>query len=600
MEDHDHLLYENCTSNMDRGRIDSPLPLSSGVTLEEENTMNVSAVKQEAFIAPAGTLDNADVLAQEPEGTTGAPSATTTMRGLATSPRVKRSARGKRKRNADAPPPAVLPEASPGPAGELSLELSLTTDSTEHNATDIRNSGQDGSDELGKEKYETRRVAEQPERNSLIATGVLTRRAKIGNQDAHASIGQERPRDDENSSTAASGLGGPGDPLGEVHETRGRRLRSQSTPQPTWTEASLSSTASSSALAAKQEEEAWEAATQAAIDAQERQLRLTLLSIFPPALLQDAEAGRTLAKGGNIRDVRETCEIKNVNDAQSRRVNAGLAPLCSSFATPSFSPEPLLPLLQALCEDKAYVHGAWCRYEDDIAVRRAQNSIQRKRQRHSFSKGGRKAPAREPTAVARRRDDVDDGSGDQSSADEEEAEEDELQPPESHWVEAPPAFTGGPRSLSTNGTHCARVSAVTGGFQWTPWQFYRDKRRRVSRRPTDNGVSSSPARPATVAGIVQSGLFSASPSNTPVSGNGGVPSLAFSEAPSLPVLQVEADVPESAETVLTPMTPEERKGYARYVMSSGKLRHDCRDPYMFLVSRAKAMRIQWRRQHPIN
>lgn len=79
---------------------------------------------------------------------------------------------------------------------------------------------------------------------------------------------------------------------------------------------------------------------------------------------------------------------------------------------------------------------------------------------------------------------------------------------------------------------------------------------------------------------------------------GGVPPLALSEVPSLPVLQVDTEVPEDATEPVEAMTVEEQRNYARYVMSSGKLRNMCRDPYSFLVSRAKELRIQWERQHP--
>ncbi|KAK7200356.1 hypothetical protein NESM_000089600 [Novymonas esmeraldas] len=403
--------------------------------------------------------------------------------------------------------------------------------------------------------------SERPERHLPTAAGVLTRRATAERIEGEAAatdvVGPHQQQqlriscDGQDGSRTPSVSGGGGG----VVESRRSRSRSLSTAPQTPSEPAPTSPVSASVAGARQEEEAEaeatvQAAVQAAIDAQERQLRRTLLNIFP-ADLQHLDT--TVATPGTVN-------------------------LPTSAVPP---PEPLLPLLTALCEDAAYVHAAWVRYEDDLAVRRTRNSIQRKRQRHSFNKGGRRAPARRRDA-----DGVDDGE-DSSSGDDDDGdtarEEAELQPPEWQWVEAPPAF-------------------VSGGLQWAPWCFYREKRRRTSRRPAETAAAAAGVRPAVVAAVGQSGLIVASAAvgaATGGGGGGGVPSLAHSHVPSLPVLQVDADVPESPLAVVLPTTPEERKAYARYTMSSGKLRHDCRDPYAFLVSRAKEMRIQWVRQHPM-
>ncbi|TPP40713.1 hypothetical protein CGC21_8555 [Leishmania donovani] len=455
---------EGRVDKVDRGSIASPLPFLSATMPEQ----------QKATAALIDAPDDIDSLAEELENATHSPTTMTAASTPATGPKVKGSARSKKKRGATAP----------------------------------------------------RGTAGRKVRPESAEESTLTEKAE-----GTAALQQEKPRPDGASDTAASKLEGSEELLGDarLHEVRGSRSRSHSTAPHT---PAVLNPAFASSL------------------------------VFPPELLQGAEWERCLAKEWDLRSGTEAAVARNVKDAPSQPVRTAPTPFLSSSLPHRLSPEPLLPLLKALCEDKAYVHGAWCRYEDDLAVRRTQNSIQRKRQRNSFNK-------------------------------------DELQPPESHWVEAPPAFTGGPRPFPTSATHLAPDSAVIGGFQWTPWRFYREKRRRSSRRPTASDASPASARSVTAASAAQPDLFSAVSSSAPVS-SGGVPSLACSEVPSLPVLQVEAHVPESAVAVVPPMTPEERKGYARYVMSSGKLRHDCRDPYAFLVSRAKEMRIQWKRQHPMD
>ncbi|CAG9575107.1 hypothetical_protein_-_conserved [Leishmania major strain Friedlin] len=588
--ENDAVSNERSFDKVDRGSIASSLPFLN-VTMPEQQT---------ATAAPIDAPDDIDSLAEESENATRSPNATTTASTPATGPKVKGSARSKKKRCATAPRETAGRKVRSEPAEESTLVAAMPAHFAEHGTTGTHSSSQDESDLLTKRRDETRRGSEGPERNLPTAEGVLTRRAMMEKAEDAAALQQEKPRPDGASDTAASKLEGSEELFDDarLHEVCGSRSRSHSTAPHTPTVLNPASASSLSALGTKQEEEeVWEAAVQAAIDTQERQLRHTLLSVFPPELLRGAEWERCLAKEGDLRGGTEAAGARNVQDARSQPVRTTPTPFLSSSLSHRLSPEPLLPLLKALCEDKAYVHGAWCRYEDDLAVRRTQNSIQRKRQRYTFNKGGRKASSSWPTAAARRPDG--DGGDDSSAGEEKAADEDELQPPESHWVEAPPAFTGGPRPLPTSATHLAPDSAVIGGFQWTPWRFYRAKRRRNSRRPTVGGASPASARSATAASAVQPDLFSAVSSNAPVS-SGGVPSLACSEVPSLPVLHVEAHVPESALAVVSPMTPEERKGYARYVMSSGKLRHDCRDPYAFLVSRAKEMRIQWKRQHPMD
>ncbi|CAJ1026405.1 hypothetical protein, conserved [Leishmania lindenbergi] len=544
--------------------------------------------------------DDTDSLAEEPAVTTRSPSITTTTSTPATSLKVKGNPSSKKERGTAMPPATAMHKVKPMSAEDSTLLASLPADLAEHGATSTHISSQNVSDELSKQKDESRRGGEESEHNLSTVAGVLTRHAKMEKAEDAAALLPEKPRRDGDGDTAESRLEESEELLGDVHfyEARSSRSRSHSTAPQTLTIPYPASASALSAFGAKQEDnEAWEAVARTAIDAQERQLCHTLLSIFPPELLRDAESERCLAKARDPGSGTEAMDIKSTSSTPSQPVSSG--PALSPFPSPFLSPEPLLPLLKALCEDKAYVHGAWCRYEDDLAVRRIQSSIQRKRQRHSFNKGGRKASPSGPTAAAQRRNGDADG-GDESSADEDKtAEEDELQPPEAHWVEVPPAFTGGPLPLPTTATHPAPVSSVTGGFQWTPWRFYREKRRRSARRPTECSACPAEARSSAVAGAVRPGLFSATPSNTALS-SAGVPSPACSEVPSLPVLQVEVDVPKSAAAVVAPMTPQERKGYARYVMSSGKLRHDCRDPYTFLVSRAKEMRIQWKRQHPMN
>ncbi|AYU79429.1 hypothetical protein, conserved [Leishmania donovani] len=582
---------EGRVDKVDRGSIASPLPFLSATMPEQ----------QKATAALIDAPDDIDSLAEELENATHSPTTMTAASTPATGPKVKGSARSKKKRGATAPRGTAGRKVRPESAEESTLVAAITARSAEHGTTGTRSSSRDESDGLSERRDETRRGSEGPERNLSTVEGVLACRTKTEKAEGTAALQQEKPRPDGASDTAASKLEGSEELLGDarLHEVRGSRSRSHSTAPHTPAVLNPAFASSLSALGAKQEEEeVWEVAVQAAIDAQERQLRHTLLSVFPPELLQGAEWERCLAKEWDLRSGTEAAVARNVKDAPSQPVRTAPTPFLSSSLPHRLSPEPLLPLLKALCEDKAYVHGAWCRYEDDLAVRRTQNSIQRKRQRNSFNKGGRKASSSGPTAAARRRDG--DGDDDDSSAGEDNAaDEDELQPPESHWVEAPPAFTGGPRPFPTSATHLAPDSAVIGGFQWTPWRFYREKRRRSSRRPTASDASPASARSVTAASAAQPDLFSAVSSSAPVS-SGGVPSLACSEVPSLPVLQVEAHVPESAVAVVPPMTPEERKGYARYVMSSGKLRHDCRDPYAFLVSRAKEMRIQWKRQHPMD
>ncbi|KPA79533.1 hypothetical protein ABB37_05353 [Leptomonas pyrrhocoris] len=378
-----------------------------------------------------------------------------------------------------------------------------------------------------------------------------------------------------------------------------------------------SSPASFTSPVRSKHDEVLEAATQAAIQAQERQLRHTLLSIFPAHL-----------------------RAMNSENTQPTRDDARLHSTASTSLLMCCSPEPLLPLLNALCEDKAYVHAAWCRYEDDLAVQRAQNSIQRKRQRHSFNKGARRpassvvttttsTPATTAAAAAAASSEHtaggDRGAKEASDSDSH-ADDDASQPPESEWVEAAPAFTGPPRLPSAtriDNADAREEMAVASGFQWTPWRFFREKRRRSSSRSqgssgavtataavsfltsktgptaTSAAVSGSSTSTAGATTAVSSTVATSGvpPAPTPV-GGGGVPPLLFSEVPSLPVLQVDADIPEDVTATVEAMTAEEQRSCARYVMSSGKLRNVCRDPYAFLVSRAKEMRIQWERQHP--
>jgi hypothetical protein len=341
-----------------------------------------------------------------------------------------------------------------------------------------------------------------------------------------------------------------------------------------------------------------EAATRAAITAQERQLRHTLLSIFPAHL--------------------------RAMDATVHTPTWSSTPSLPSPASQRCSPEPLLPLLHALCEDKAYVYAAWCRYADDMAVRRTQNSIQRKRQRHSFSKGTRRthAPSAPPAASSSGKEGGVEADNNDSDSGDETSEEESNQPPESEWVEAAPALTGPPHVAGSDPTSVQDGEVVVAsGFQWTPWRFYREKRRRSTRRSQGSAAAASASAVAataphtsttTTAGDVHAVSSSAGAAGAPTTtssapsasvvavapaAGGGVPPLSFSEVPSLPVLQVDADVPEDAMAPVEAMTAEEQKNYARYVMSSGKLRNVCRDPYSFLVSRAKELRLQWERQH---
>ncbi|KAG5477224.1 hypothetical protein LSCM4_04442 [Leishmania orientalis] len=587
----------NDVGKVDRRKTNSPRPLLRALTLEQQATAYPATDELDATIAHMSTPDGMASLAEESEDTTRSPIFTTATSKSNRGTHGSGNANIRKKRGAAALVQWAtdVRKVTSESAEESTLVTSPTMDSVEHGATSTRSSSQGEADEPHKRRADTGREDERPERNLPTAASVLTRRAKTGKAEGTAVLQQEKSRHDGDGGAATSRLERPKEVLGGVplHEVRGSRSRSHSTAPQTPTGPNATPACSLSALGAKQEEEeAWETAVQVAIDAQERQLLHTLLSIFPPEVLRDSESERCLAKEWGFGVSAEPSDAKSAHDAPSRRMSTG------SLPSPSLSPEPLTPLLKALCEDKAYVHGAWCRYEDDLAVRRTQNSIQRKRQRHSFNKGARKAVLSKSTAAARCGGG--DGDDDESSADEDDAMvEDELQPPQSLWIEAPPAFTGGPRLLPANATRPAPAGAVTGGFQWTPWRFYREKRRRSSRRPTEGGASSSAARPTTVAGVVQSDPSSAAPSKAAASGS-GVPSLAFSDVPSLPVLQVETAVPKSAAAVVSPMTPEERKGYARYVMSSGKLRHDCRDPYTFLVSRAKEMRIQWERQHPMD
>ncbi|CBZ27663.1 conserved hypothetical protein [Leishmania mexicana MHOM/GT/2001/U1103] len=600
----DTVSNEGSVGEVDRESIASPLPFLSGAMPGQQTTTAAAAAAElDATIgAPIDAPDDIDSPAEESASTTHSPSTMTTASTSATGSKAKGNTRSKKKRGATAPLGTAGRKMRPGPTEESTLVAAMTAHSAEHGITGTHSDSQDESDGLSKPSDATRRGGERSEQNLPAVESVLTRRPKSEKADDPAAPQQEKPRRDGASDTAASKLEGSENLLDDarLHEARSSRSRSHSTAPHTPTVLNPASASSLSPLGAKQEEEeAWEAAVQAAIEAQERQLRHTLLSVFPPELLRGVEWERCLDKERDLRSGTKAGGARNVKDAPSQPVGTAPTPFPSSSLSHRLSPEPLLPLLKALCEDKAYVHGAWCRYEDDLAVRRTQNSIQRKRQRYSFSKGGRKGSSSGPTAAARRRD-GDGGDNDDSNADEDKApDEDELQPPESHWVEVPPAFTGGPRPLPTSATHLAPDSAVMGGFQWAPWRFYREKRRRSSRRPTVGGASPASARSSTAVSAVQPDLFSAASSNAPVS-SGGVPSLACSEVPSLPVLQVEAHVPESAAAVVSPMTPEERKGYARYVMSSGKLRHDCRDPYAFLISRAKEMRIQWKRQHPMD
>ncbi|KAG5476962.1 hypothetical protein LSCM1_05296 [Leishmania martiniquensis] len=536
-----------------------------------------------------------DSVAEESGGTARPPVSTAMTSKSNRSPNVRGNANNRRKRGASVPEQlaAEVPTVKLESTGEPTLVAGLTTDSAEHGVTSTHSSSEGESDELQKRSTEARQGDDEAERNLRGTSAHLTRRTKAEEVEGIPALHQAKLCHGEDVAAASSRFERPKEALGDAcpHEPRCSRSRSHSAAPLSPAGPTPASASSLPALSAKQggEEEAWEAAVQAAVDAQERQLLHTLLSIFPPEILRDSGSGWGLGGGG------EAVDAESAQDAPSRHVGAGST---SSFPSPALSPEPLPQLLKALCEDKAYVHGAWCRYEDDLCVRRTQSSIQRKRQRHLFNKGGRKAVSSGQTAAARRGDgDGDDG---ESSAGEDEAVvEDELQPPESLWVEAPPAFTGGPWPLPANATQPVPASPVTGGFQWTPWRFYRKKRRRGSRRPAEGGASPSVVRSTTATGAIQSGLSIAAPSKSATSG-GGVSSLAFSDVPSLPVLPVETNVPESASAVVSPMTPEERKGYARYVMSSGKLRHDCRDPYTFLVSRAKEMRIQWERQHPMD
>ncbi|KPI88329.1 hypothetical protein ABL78_2568 [Leptomonas seymouri] len=361
-------------------------------------------------------------------------------------------------------------------------------------------------------------------------------------------------------------------------------------------------------------DEVTEAGTQEAIQAQVRQLRHTLLSIFP----------------AHLRALSSVCPQQSQDDGGSTSAKGSAAPQRS--LSMRCSPEPLVPLLQALCEDKIYVHAAWCRYESDLALRRMQDSIQRKRKRHSSNKTAHKtAPptaattttgsSAGATAVGGR---VENDESDSDS----QTDDDGNQPPESEWVEAPPALNGPLRTTSSTSidrTKGGRETALASGFQWTPWRFFREKRRRSSCRSQVNAGAATNAAAAassltsqtsstsihasanasstSAVGVPTSAAsaitMASAPSNSAAAAvGGGVPPLRFSEVPSLPVLQVDVEVPEDVTVTVEAMTAAEQRNYARYVMSSGKLRNVCREPYSFLVSRAKEMRIQWERQHP--
>ncbi|GET89189.1 hypothetical protein, conserved [Leishmania tarentolae] len=598
---------KSSVDEVERQRTESPLPLLSTTMPEQQSTTAMAIVEVDVTVNPIDPSGDMDSLAEEQENASHSPNTRTMTSTSAKKSKVKGNTSSKKRRRATAPSGTALRKVKPEPAEESTVVVATTTttDSEEHDATGTNSSNQDQHDELNERRDETRRGGERPERNLPTMAGMLTRRAKAEKAEDAAAMQQEKLDHDNATGTAAIKLEVSEELLHDLRlqEIRGSQSRSHSTAPHTPTVSIPTSASPISALRAKQEEEeVWEAAVQAAIDAQERQLRHTLLSVFPLELLQGTEAEHYLARERDLRSGTEAGGAGNGKDVLFPPGNATPASLPSSFPSHSLSPEPLLPLLKALCEDKAYVHGAWCRYEDDLAVRRTQNSIQRKRQRYSFSRGGRKASSSGATTAARCRDADGDGEDDDddNSVDEDKAaDEDELQPPESYWVETPPTFTGASWPFRASATHLAPNNAISGGFQWTPWRFYREKRRRSSRRPPVSGTSLAAVRSAITSSTGQPGLLSAASSNASVS-SGGVPSLACSEVPSLPVLQVDAHVPESAVAVVSPMTPEERKGYARYVMSSGKLRHDCRDPYTFLVSRAKEMRIQWKRQHPMD
>lgn len=326
-----------------------------------------------------------------------------------------------------------------------------------------------------------------------------------------------------------------------------------------------------------------DAATASSIARQVQLLQRTLLSVFPRKF---REGAAILPAQGHLPGPATIVELeaKDEGGVHPTTLQAG-----KSSTTPfsTWPREPLLPLLASLSEDKAYVRGAWCRYEDDSAIHRLQASLQRRRQRHAFSKARRRAPASSTTSQRREDGERDctsdeDGGDHGNSSGEEDREEGaeknsressarhrrgapseahhrvvgEHQQPEAQWVAEPPA--------------------LGGVFQWAPWRFHRRRRRTSS-------PSASQKRARGHAGELVAGT---------------VPPLDLSEVPSLPVLQVETSLPESAHAVVDPMTAEEQEAYARYILSSGKLRHDCQDLYSFLVSRAKELRMQWERQHP--
>lgn len=489
--------------------------------------------------------------------------------------------------------------------------------------------------EAGVEKIEKQRGEQPYDRTLPTAAGVSTRRSKSQQQQQSVKVEAEAAiKNGEGKTNYHNQRNGGGRSSSSGSEDRSDSDKENSTdlsyaaglPSMSPTNEPSSSPASSTtqptspvtfaAALRLKHDEAVETATRAAVQAQERQLRHTLLSIFPAHLRHmDAEVSAPSHHSDKAQDKNNAANF------------AGAAATPHVFWATRCSPEPLLPLLDALCEDKTYVHAAWCRYEDDIAVQRAQNSIQRKRQRHSFSKGTRKpASSAHTTASAV-------GGGDHESSDsEDEFEEEGNQPPESEWVEAAPALTGSPptTAAASNRLRAARgEAAMASGFQWTPWRFFREKRRRSTRRSPGNTAaaltvlgsphphasstfsaavgttavstaseSTAGASASAATTVTSTAARTATLASTAASMGGGVPPLALSEVPSLPVLQVDTEVPEDATEPVEAMTVEEQRNYARYVMSSGKLRNMCRDPYSFLVSRAKELRIQWERQHP--